>query len=261
MVPSAKGALLILWTYLDDGGAEDQKVMVISGLLASFPRWSSIESRWLAAETTHGIGGFHARAMRRPGGPCESWSKERYLDLLRELADIVIDARPIHLGFGTSISDFNTAVARFPHLGTLTSSPFDFCMNFVLQQLASAMNQHFPGERLAIVFDLPRSDLRAAADRCLDAHQKSFWSKYLDSVVFQNSRSCAPLRVADFVANDTFRYFRDCVVGDRSRRPPVFTERAIGKIESFAKYYTPDAWDTLIQMMKDGVQVSEIPVP
>ncbi len=262
----------MLKAYLDDSGSDsDLHGVVISGLLAPATKWKRTERQWARMEQERRIGHFHASKMRRPGGPCDGWPYSKWNRLLGHCTSVVAQPQIIHVAgcvFSATWTRYGDQVNAEMLKRRARQKPVTamlFCVNHVMQQVAHVIDRLFPGERVGVFIERPAKGKGATLKETLEEYATTPpWNRVITSTSIGDRDAFVGLRVADFVANSTFRYFRDFVETPHTPRPlrdPFSLAIASGRLESVAKYHSDGSMEELLRLTRDGRQVDADEIP
>jgi len=196
----------MLRAYFDDSGTHaSSDVAVMGGLVGTVAQWEQFESQWAAKLNDPQPGKpalrmFHLSACNARDGEFESYNRAEQDLLIRELRQIIIDARLTSVAMAVDKKAWDDLIVGPLHdvLGDALSPCFENCIAEVLK----IAGPHPHGDKIALVFD---KGIETARFRDIaEMFTLPLGRPRIVSVNFLRVEDALPLQGADIVATENY---------------------------------------------------------
>jgi hypothetical protein len=194
------------WTlYLDESYGPKRSSMTVAGYIAPQGSWSLFEQLSREVYEAFQVDIFHATDFYNRDRCFKGWSRERSISFVSALYECAKRCRL--MGIAGMIGEETVRSIREHPSRAANSSDIGLCFGIAVPNMFNKgfMEINFPTRSVSIVYEdcSHRSELRDHFMCIRDAHPE------LDTISFQDKRSCNALHLADFNAHGAMRVFRD----------------------------------------------------
>jgi hypothetical protein len=207
---------VIFTVFLDESGTHGgSPVTIMGGVYGTARQWVIYERRLKALRREYGFREFHAKKFKNGVGDFEGWSREKKLNLVCALSDLIDDEMTgsvvVHLDnekYQTSFRD--GLVARKTRIDTKYGLVFRCCLSHLVHEIIS-ISRKCGGKIHKNILNVVLEDghknagdaVRIFRETAEEAAQSSFGHLF-GAISFASKATCPPLAVADFSAHTSF---------------------------------------------------------
>jgi hypothetical protein len=197
---------MMLRAYFDDSGTHaSSDVAVMGGLIGTVAQWERFEIEWAAKLKNPQPGKpplkmFHLSACNARDGEFESYNRAEQDLLIRELRQIIIDARLTSVAMAVDKKAWDELIVGPLRevLGDALSPCFENCISEVVR----IANPHAHGDKIALIFDKGIETQRFR--RIAEMFTLPLGRPRIVSVNFVRVEDVLPLQGADIVATENY---------------------------------------------------------
>lgn len=199
----------VLWAYGDESGGTDEasNLLALAGYVAPAESWGVFAERWSSTLRPHPeISRFHTAQCLSGKGEFRDWSKDKSLELVLQLVEIIISTTDIR-GF-CSIIERGEPQNRTGPFGWIANDPFASAFGSVVHGLCKRAGEIDGREKVAFIFDRQQewADDALRHYREMATAPDLTHSNRMGTVAFEPSEGCFPLQAADLLSHQIRRY-------------------------------------------------------
>jgi hypothetical protein len=247
----------VLTAHFDE--SYNKQCFCVGGWLASDDDWSNIGRQWRkeikrASQMSvrnglRTIKRFHASDCATFGGDFRGWDQTRQVALMQKLTGMIGTNKPIGFVVSAQLGDF---VRGYPgHEEERHKACYFFCLLNCFLLIGDFMHEHFPEERVTIIYDRGKISEAGAPLAFSSMKNDKAWEprKYFVTSAPMGWERCTPLEVADLLAYEGFKYTINAKIGSIEMRRSL--QQIVGSgVTIYSQSYKSDAFEKLSAVQK-----------
>lgn len=211
--------MAFLSAYIDDSGKPELEVVYVGGAVATTASWLVLEPAWTELLRKHGVKAFHASDFNNKLGEFFGWTEERKRALSIPLINLIIEAQCWLFGMGCRTCDFRMVKPEFPNVKV---NVYELCVELCINRLMDWAKKQDDVEPIQVNIEGGNKHTSFLIRK---------WIEQLESVEMQQKYRISgisilpkvqyiPFQVADLIAYEHFKLYKQYWFTDRSRIRP-----------------------------------------
>lgn len=191
----------MLLACLDDSGSEDQRTMLVGGVITDFDAWSTLADKWPRLLRKYEMPEFH---MAKIGNLTLNWRRKKRQLMMADFVRAVLNLRGQIVAAGVDLQDFKKIREDFDWKKW---DPMVLCLEFALQMCHTYAKSQ--DDVFGVLLDKSRPDAAARVARLMNMYGglKDYGDRFKHWGV-ETGKDCYLTQAADLAACVGFRHTR-----------------------------------------------------